>query len=117
MNSNADELLTFNVKYGKETIDIDKMDISSTVLDLKKELEQRTLVPIAMQKLMFKGLLKDDQRLSETKLKKGCKVMLVGSSASSILAATAKPLENSTVVSDFEATAVKSVPLCQQQVS
>lgn len=42
-------------------------------------------VPSAMQKLMFKGLLKDDKTLRELKVTKGAKFMLVGSKLDDVL--------------------------------
>ena len=41
-----------------------------------------------MQKLIYKGILKDDQTLTEGGLIEGCKIMLVGSKPDDILSVT-----------------------------
>ena len=44
-----------------------------------------------MQKLMFKGLMKDDKTLRELKVNNGAKLMLVGSTITDVLEVT-KPV-------------------------
>lgn len=50
-----------------------------SVLDIKRRLEPITGVPFLRQKLLFKGVLRDGDRISATKIQEGAKVMLLGS--------------------------------------
>lgn len=43
-------------------------------------------VPDSMQKLMYKGLLQDNQTLGSIGITKGAKIMLVGSTLNDVLA-------------------------------
>ena len=77
--------IKFTVKWGKETIDLE-LPPSATVGDLRGALQQRTNVPPAMQKLMFKGQMKDDTKnLTECGLKEGSKMMMMGSSVQDVV--------------------------------
>lgn len=49
-----------------------------SVLDLKRRLEPLTGVPFLRQKLLFKGVLRDSDKLATTKVVEGAKVMLLG---------------------------------------
>ena len=49
-----------------------------TVRELKDRVFEKTGVAPAKQRLVFKGTLNDAQKLAETKLRPGCKVMLMG---------------------------------------
>lgn len=51
---------------------------SGTVLDLKRKLTTLTQVQHNKQKLLYKGLLPDTTRLADGKLKKDCKVIMMG---------------------------------------
>lgn len=44
-----------------------------------------------MQKVMYKGLMKDEQTLREAKVVANCKVILIGSTLDDIIAAENKP--------------------------
>eukprot|EP00879_Flechtneria_rotunda_P008399 GHRR01008798.1.p1 GENE.GHRR01008798.1~~GHRR01008798.1.p1 ORF type:complete len:200 (+),score=54.10 GHRR01008798.1:262-861(+) len=66
--------ITFKVQYGKNSADL-KRPASSTVGDLKAEVEKTLSIPPSMQKLMYKGLLKNDTDTLE-------KVIIVGPSTS-----------------------------------
>lgn len=44
----------FTVTHGKTLYELE-ISPQSTILELKQELEQRTQIPAAMQKLMYKG--------------------------------------------------------------
>lgn len=52
-----------------------------TVLDIKRRLEPITGVPPLRQKLLFKGVLRDDDKIGATKIVEGAKVMLLGAAA------------------------------------
>lgn len=62
-----------------------------TVLDLKTKMQELTQLPPAMQKIMFKGLCKDDRTMKDLKVAKGTKIMLVGSTLDDILAVSTTP--------------------------
>lgn len=51
---------------------------SGTVLDLKRKLTDLTQIQHNKQKLLYKGLLPDTARLADGKLKKDCKVIMMG---------------------------------------
>lgn len=52
-----------------------------SVLDLKRRLEPITGVPFLRQKLLFKGILRDGDKIGATKIVQGAKVMLLGTAA------------------------------------
>ena len=67
------------------------IDPALTILNLKERLQELTGVSSALMKLMFKGMLKDVDAVGASKLKDGCKVMVVGNALVDILAATTAP--------------------------
>ena len=75
-----------------------------------------TEIPSEMQKLMFKGMLKDEKTLAESKMKAGTKVMLIGNKPEAIAAANTKPEDWEEVIDDFGwdyiPTPVRSVHSC-----
>ena len=71
--------LKFTVKWGKEVMSLE-LPPTTTVGQLRQTLQQRTNVPPTMQKLMFKGQMKDDTKtLAEVGVKDGAKLMMIGS--------------------------------------
>lgn len=50
-------------------------------------------VPASMQKLMYKGLAKDEKTLEELGVVKGAKLMVVGSTLTDILAVSSTPTQ------------------------
>lgn len=87
-----------------------------TVLDLKTKMHELTQLPPAMQKIMFKGLCKDDRTMKDLKVSKGAKIMLVGSTLDDILSVstTPKPQELKETTSSG-AVAAKKEPLSKQK--
>merc|ERR1712025_853302 len=81
--------VTFKIVFNKKKLDI-TWDRTKTISSLKSYIHTITEVPPAMQKLMFKGLLKDAQTLSEAKITTGTKVMLVGSKLTDVITANTK---------------------------
>lgn len=78
------ETIKFKVTHGKLQIPIE-LSIEATVKDLKEYLEQTTGVPLLLQKLFSKGLIKNDYAaLSSLNLKESSKILLVGSTADEI---------------------------------
>jgi predicted transcriptional regulator len=64
------ENINFTVIYNKQKISVN-FALDGTVADLKKHLQKIISVPQAMQKVMFKGLAKDDQTLRNLGITKG----------------------------------------------
>lgn len=80
--------LAVSVTWGKQRADL-KRQADSTVSELKEELERLWGVQAARQKLMFKGLMKNDKAtLGQVGIKDGAKVMLIGSRDADVAAAS-----------------------------
>ena len=78
------DTINFKVAHGKTQINI-LLSNESKVQDLKNLLEQETGVPIRLQKLFFKGPLKNDEALlTSLNLRENSKLLLVGSTANEI---------------------------------
>eukprot|EP01084_Bolivina_argentea_P310057 536403_1 len=78
--------LCFLVTLGKSSSTKEKIwnvvgvdPASTTVRMLKSHLERETKIPLARIKLLYKGILNDDMKFCETKVKQACKVMMMGS--------------------------------------
>ncbi|KAI9093122.1 ubiquitin domain-containing protein UBFD1 [Phlyctochytrium arcticum] len=76
--------VTFKVVHGKRTYDVTFVT-SRCVTDLKQKVEELTGIHANMQKLLFKGILKDDQTLQDANIKDGAKVMLMASKAEDVM--------------------------------
>eukprot|EP00667_Euglena_gracilis_P007756 EG_transcript_7840 len=86
--------ISFTIKWGKETLDL-KVPATTTVGQLRVILQERTRVPPAMQKLMFKGQMKDDAKtLQELGVKDGSKLMLIGSTVEDVVTVNTSPEVN-----------------------
>lgn len=71
--------VTFKLQFGKTCTDI-SMPLSATVGDLKKQAHGLLGIPPEMQKLLIKGSMKPDiTSLQTAGIKKGLRVMLIGS--------------------------------------
>lgn len=107
------EMIDFKLVYSKQTYNI-SFPIDCTVRSLKDHVEQLTDVEVANQKMMFKGLMKDELTLRDLKMTSGAKVMLVGSKKTDIQAIT----QTAAAVKDTgKATSAASgkEPLCKQK--
>ena len=67
------EHVDFKVIYNKQKLDVN-FALDGTVAELKAHLQNIITVPQAMQKVMFKGLAKDDQTLRNLGVTKGKKI-------------------------------------------
>jgi len=105
--------ITFKIVFNKKKLDI-TWDKTKTISSLKSYIHPLTEVPPAMQKLMFKGLLKDGQTLSEAKITTGTKVMLVGSKLTDVITANTKAESSSTSDADSGSSSKKE-PLSKQK--
>ncbi|KAI9013264.1 ubiquitin-related domain-containing protein [Gaertneriomyces semiglobifer] len=94
--------VAFTVTHGKETHPV-TFGLQRSVAELKTRLQGLTGVHVNMQKLLFKGMLKDNQTLEAAGVKDGVKVILMGSKVEDIVklaaaAANAPKLEDAKVV-------------------
>ncbi|CAG9312436.1 UBFD1 [Blepharisma stoltei] len=89
----SEQILHFKVSYAKQMIDIE-ISPEEPITNLKQFLESKTGVPVPMQKLFFKGPIKDDtQPIGSLNIKANAKLMLIGSTASEISAtSSARPI-------------------------
>ncbi|XP_072168131.1 ubiquitin domain-containing protein UBFD1-like [Diadema setosum] len=107
------EPVNLKVMYNKKKYDV-RVGVDSTVTELKAEIQNATGVPPAMQKLMFKGLMKDEKTLRELKVTNGAKLMLIGSTLNDVLEVT-KPVVAGASAEKEEKASTKE-PLCQQKM-
>jgi len=110
--ASAGEKISFTLVFGKEKYPVTE-SLDENVTDFKEKVAQLTSVPPNMQKLMFKGMLKDGQTLRDAKLTDGCKVMLIGSTPTQIAAANTAPKPED--LRQAEAQAAAKEPLCKQK--
>lgn len=82
--------IDFKIVYNKKKYDI-TFGLDDTVGQLKSHLQDVIGVPSAMQKIMIKGLAKDEMSLRKLGVTKGAKVMVVGSTLSDVLEVAKKP--------------------------
>lgn len=111
----AAEDLSFRVTHRKEVLQV-TLPASATVMDLHHKLQELTGIPQEMQKIMFKGGLKDTTKtLAESGIKNGVKMMLMGSKPEAVqaLAAAGKAASIAPLVEQVQAQAEK-VPMCQE---
>ena len=106
------ENINFTVIYNKQKISVN-FALDGTVAELKIHLQKIISVPQAMQKVMFKGLAKDDQTLRNLGITKGAKVMIVGSKLDDVLAVSIPTKQD---LIDEAVSAVSKEPLSQQKV-
>lgn len=69
-DNKSEENIDFKVIYNKQKINVN-FQADGTVLELKHYLQNIISVPEAMQKVMFKGLAKDNQTLKSLGIVKG----------------------------------------------
>eukprot|EP01089_Gocevia_fonbrunei_P022137 TRINITY_DN8828_c0_g1_i1.p1 TRINITY_DN8828_c0_g1~~TRINITY_DN8828_c0_g1_i1.p1 ORF type:complete len:214 (+),score=36.05 TRINITY_DN8828_c0_g1_i1:23-643(+) len=63
-----------------------RWDLDDSILNLKKHIETLTDVPVALQKLMFKGLIKNESdTLRKVGIKEGAKLMMIGSTIKEVI--------------------------------
>ncbi|KAL1518036.1 hypothetical protein ABEB36_001722 [Hypothenemus hampei] len=106
------ENLDIKVIYNKKKYDVSAPS-SLLISEFKKQLQDLLGVPDSMQKLMFKGLLQDNQTISSAGITKGSKVMLVGSTLNDILAVSSISKQE---VAEMEKASTVKEPLCKQKL-
>ena len=109
------EPLSFRVTHRKDVLRL-SMPPTATVMELHQKLEELTGIVPSMQKVMFKGGLKDKTKtLQEVGIKNGVKMMLVGSKQDDVAklkkaeAAVAKEPTQEAVA------AAAKTPVCQEK--
>ncbi|KAK2162509.1 hypothetical protein LSH36_97g05028 [Paralvinella palmiformis] len=107
------EMITFKVIYSKQKYDV-TFSLDATVSSLKSHIETLTNVPSSMQKVMFKGKMKDDATLREQKVVKGSKIMVIGSTVNDVMSVSA-PDANTMKEIEKQNTAAAKEPLCKQK--
>lgn len=90
LDVDAGERIDFKVVYNKKKYDI-SFGVEETVGALKAHLQDVIGVPSTMQKVMIKGLAKDEMTLKKLGVTKGSKIMVVGSTLNDVLEVTKKP--------------------------
>ena len=90
VDSGSSEKVDFKVVYNKKKYDI-TFGLDDTVGALKVHLANIIDVPSTMQKIMIKGLAKDEMTLRKLGVVKGSKVMVVGSTLNDVLEVAKKP--------------------------
>jgi len=92
-SSSKGEIVKFTVNYKKQNHDIE-FGLDQTLGELRIHIAKITGVAAAMQKLMYKGLVKDDSKtLRELGFKDAAKLMLVGSTINEVMSTSASPAE------------------------
>jgi hypothetical protein len=87
--------VSFKVSYLKKMFDV-SMPETAQVSDLKRRLSELCGVEAKLQKVMFKGVLKDDVTLREAKIAKGSKLMMLATVVASAEALAASKSSSTT---------------------
>ncbi|XP_015905673.1 ubiquitin domain-containing protein UBFD1 [Parasteatoda tepidariorum] len=106
------ELVDFKLIFNKQKFDI-CFPLDESILALKKHFETLISVPASMQKVMYKGLCKDEKLLREVGVTKGAKVMVVGSTLNDIIAVNTPADQD---VKEEKASVAAKEPLCKQKM-
>ncbi|CAK9290473.1 unnamed protein product [Gordionus sp. m RMFG-2023] len=80
----TEKIITIKILFKKEKYDI-PMKLSATIKDLKEEVNKKTGLHTTLQKIMFKGLTKDEQTLKDLNAVEGSKFMVIGSTLNDIM--------------------------------
>lgn len=75
--------VTFLISFRGESRQV-TWPLDSTIATLKQHIEEETGLAADLQKLMYKGMLRDDATLSESKIRPNVKIMLIGSTGDDI---------------------------------
>lgn len=107
------EKVKFTVIYKKQKHEV-SWPLDCTVGKLKSHIESLTSVPATLQKIMYKGLAKDEKTLRELNVVEGAKLMVIGSTLNDVLAVSAP---SKTQIQDEEKTSAKAAkePLSEQK--
>jgi hypothetical protein len=109
----ARETVELKIIYNKQKYDV-TFALDDTVDALKQYIEKLTDVPVAMQKIMFKGRMNDDATLRDSKVTNGAKIMVIGSTVNDVLAINEPSSKSPKQAEVFDTTPSKE-PLCKQK--
>jgi len=112
MKTEGSEVVNFTVKFNKTVHEI-SWESCRPISSLKEHIQKLTDVPISMQKLMYKGILKNDQTLSGAKITNGAKIMLIGSKLQDVISANQKVKPE---VGGKSSSSKKKEPLSEQKI-
>jgi len=102
------EKVAFTLAFKKQVFNVE-FGLEQTIGDLRQEVAKLSGVPAALQKLMLKGMLKNDSdTLRASGFKNGVKVMLIGSTIQDVL---------TTASTDAATTASSSAPVEREHMS
>lgn len=101
------EMVEFKIVFNKKKYDI-TFGLEDTVGALKVHLQDIISVPSTMQKIMFKGLAKDEMSLRKLGVVKGSKVMVIGSTLNDVLEVAKKPTPQQIKEEEKEETKTES---------
>ncbi|XP_054288770.1 ubiquitin domain-containing protein UBFD1-like isoform X1 [Macrosteles quadrilineatus] len=113
-NLPAAEIIDFTVIYNKNKHDV-QFPLDDNVGQLKKHLEDVIGVPHSLQKVMIKGLAKDERTLRELGVTKGMKVMVVGSKLNDVIAVSTHSSQDVAGDDNSNTTTTKE-PFCRQKM-
>lgn len=108
------EMIEFKVVYNKKTHNV-RFPLDETVDHLKEHIESLTNVPVSMQKVMFKGLMKDRETLREQNVMNNSKIMVIGSTFNDVMAINEQGAKVKTDASATSESSSKEL-LCRQKV-
>ncbi|XP_077290753.1 ubiquitin domain-containing protein UBFD1-like [Arctopsyche grandis] len=109
-----EERVDFKVVFNKSKYDI-TFGWDKTIKELKLHLEDIIGVVQNAQKIMIKGMAKDEMTLRTAGIISGCKVMVVGSKMNDILAVTSVKQQFAADEKSLGSTSTKE-PLCEQKI-
>lgn len=112
LDEDVGEKIDFKVVYNKQKYDV-TFPLDHTVAKLKIHIQTLTGVTPAMQKIMYKGLAKDESTLRDIKVTKGAKIMVVGSTLDAVLS-VAQP-DKKEIQEEAKAAARPKEALSQQK--
>jgi len=107
------EIQKIQITFNKQNYDIE-LGSENILGELRQLVFKATQVDPPLQKLMLKGILKDDQAtLASLNIKSGIKIGLIGSRLEDVMKTTVAPVEAQTQQKEEE-TAAKTEPLSEQ---
>ncbi|KAM7433824.1 Ubiquitin domain-containing protein ubfd1 [Porites harrisoni] len=108
------ETASFRVVWNKKNYEVN-FPVDETADSLKQHIENLTGLPVSMQKLMYKGLVKDGSKtLRELNVTNGVKMMVVGSTMNDVMKVTPPP--PGALKEEKIASASSKEPLCKQKM-
>ncbi|GFN80997.1 ubiquitin domain-containing protein ubfd1-like [Plakobranchus ocellatus] len=107
------EKVRFTVIFKKQKHEV-SWPCDSSISKLKSHIESLTGVPASLQKIMYKGLAKDEKTLRELNVVEGAKLMVIGSTLNDVLAVSAP--SKTELQDDYKSTAkAAKEPLSEQK--